>query len=83
MPYRRLELDEAELKRLELSRNIYPVTALPWYQCAVPALWAWWWRHNHPGYRCAPYLLVRRMRWATEGVGDDARAGACCGLSSQ
>ena len=83
-----LGVDEALLKRLELPLKIYPVTALPWYQWwPYQPLWAWWWQQNHPGYRCGPYLLVRRNRWATKGGrprrDDRTRDEACCGSRSQ
>jgi hypothetical protein len=79
-----LELDEALLKRLEVPRHIYPVTVLPWYQWwPYQPLWAWWWQQNHPGYRCGPYLVVRRNLWTTEGGrptrDDRTPAQACCG----
>jgi hypothetical protein len=83
-----LELDEAQLKRLELPRQIYPVTSLPWYQWwPYQPLWAWWWRHNHPRYRCGAYLLVRRNLWTTEGGrptrDDRTPSEACCGPRAQ
>jgi hypothetical protein len=78
-----LELDEAVLQRLELSRHVYPVTALPWYQWwPYQPLWAWWWQHTHPNYRCGPYHLVRRNRWTIQHgrpIRDDRTpAEACC-----
>jgi hypothetical protein len=82
------ELGEALLKRLEVPGLICPVTALPWYQWwPYQPLWAWWWQHNHPRYRCGAVSPHTAQSVDDRGRARHTRrsraAQACCGSGSQ
>ena len=58
-----LEIDEAVLDELQISRTIVAMPWLPvyiWYPWRP--LWCWWWRRYHPYYRCC-YYWWSRCHW--------------------
>jgi hypothetical protein len=58
-----IELNEAELKELQIDRIIFPHPWLPWhFWFPWRPIWCWWWHRFYPWYRCCPWWW-HRCHW--------------------